>query len=470
MKRLALLLLAGCATMRGRADDAYAHGNYLEAADLYDKLVAANPRDAQVVAMRDRARAGELRDELMHVQAARIARLDAEATGLLALLLEQRDVWGGKTPDDIAPQLTMEVTLAGERVSGEIAASIAKAGPLAGEDAEAHHAHLLAHRDFDDTRTKLHATLTAAGRARCDQLVAIAATPYWSWLADRYCAHFGELHAVPVLPAQHTALVVEGAVAGESDDETSALRGALRAAFARSPFYAATGTGELHATVDGTLDVQASSRETTLTAEWTEQVSYTDYETQQESYQEPYDDTESYTEDVTDSDGNTHTEFKTRTVTKYRTAYRDVTVPVTKTRDEARSEDYPAVERSATYAAALHVHTDAPAIEARTTARTSEHGYDVDTTIAAANVAPHTAALHTQDQFATEQHARLAGELAAQLKAEYMREFCSAPTYTIEEAARCAYGGLDRLPKPARESLGQVFGAETPYLGQVLAN
>jgi len=473
MKRLVLVAtMMGCTTMRGRADTAYAHGDYIEAAALYDKLVAANPEDREVIARRDQARAAELKSELADVETARVAGLDAESTGKLALVLAQRDVWGGVTPADLQAAFDFEIRETGRRIADEVGAKLKAAGPLAGEDTASHYAHLLGRADFDEQRVAIHRSLAGAGQARCTQLGAVAATPYWSWLAGRYCAHFGVLRNAPQLPEQRTALAIDGTVAGETADETRELRGDIAAAFQKSPWYAATGTGEAHATSDGTVELHASSREVMLTATWTEQVSYTEDETQSESYQEPYDDTESYTEDVTDSDGNTHTEFKTRTVTKYRTAWRDVTVPVTKYRDEPRSEDYPAVQRLATYRSQLRLRIDAglPEIAASVDANADQSGYDVDATIPAGGIAPRRANLPTHEQFASAQHDRLAAQLLDLLNAEYSRRYCTAATYTIEEAARCAVAGFDLVPRHARESLGQVFGNETSYLGAVLTN
>jgi len=78
--------------------------------------------------------------------------------------------------------------------------------------------------------------------------------------------------------------------------------------------------------------------------------------------------------------------------------------------------------------------------------------------------------LPTREQFAAAQHGRLATQLLDLMKAEYSRRFCTAATYTIEEAARCAVAGMDQVPRHASESLGQVFGGETSYLGAVLTN
>ena len=147
-------------------------------------------------------------------------------------------------------------------------------------------------------------------------------------------------------------------------------------------------------------------------------------------------------------------------------------MPVTKYRDEERSQQYPAIQRLATYDSRLRLHLDAglPEITASVDATDHQSGYDVDVTIPVAGVTPSRAELPTHEQFAAEQHARLAAQLLDLMKAEYSRRFCTAPTYTIEEAARCAVAGIDQVPRQARAALGQVFGGETSYLGAVLTN
>ena len=90
-----------------------------------------------------------------------------------------------------------------------------------------------------------------------------------------------------------------------------------------------------------------------------------------------------------------HTEYKTRTVTKYRTQYKDVTRPVTKYRDVPRTQNYAAVERRATYSDKLRAHIDGglPRVDAAIQNATAQSGYDHDVSIAPAGVFPSRANL-----------------------------------------------------------------------------
>jgi hypothetical protein len=487
---ICVALLAGCTSLRDRADSAMQRGDYLQAATMYDQLATANPKDAAAIARRDQARASVLRVDLYQVQRAREAGQTADAIQKLGVLLEHRDGWGGAMPPVLGPALAFEVSSAGAHIGGEVSARTAADGALAGEATEAKYAGLLARRDFAPARETFRARLADAGAASCNRLTDTATSPYWTWLAAKYCEHFGVAHDLPPLPDHRTDLSVEGAVAGASASESARMRDELSAAFRKSAWFAPSAPTAAHATLDGKLAVDYASRQVTLTASWTESVPYTDYETSQESYQEPYDDTESYSEDVPTTEYRTetvpcgettctnsvpetvyHTEWKTRTVTKYRTAWRTVTNPVTRYRDESHAQDYQATERSASYASALRVRTDAglPALVASVDVSTSESGYDHDVTIAPAGVSPSRANLTSQDDFAAHEQSRLATRLVQILDDAYAARFCAAATFTLETAAECAYMGPSHLPANAHAALRAQLGGDEPYLSALLA-
>jgi hypothetical protein len=113
-----------------------------------------------------------------------------------------------------------------------------------------------------------------------------------------------------------------------------------------------------------------------------------------------------------------------RTVTKYRTATRDVTTPVTRYRDVPHSFTYEATEQTGTYSSALHARLDGGVPE-------------VVVTVA--------------------------------IDARYAELHCAKPHHTIEDAAACAYLDPKRTPPAARASLRTVFGDDEPFLASVLA-
>ena len=115
----------------------------------------------------------------------------------------------------------------------------------------------------------------------------------------------------------------------------------------------------------------------------------------------------------------------------------------------------------------MRIDAGLPEIAASVDASADQSGYDVDVTIAEAGIAPSRAHLPTHEQFATAQHDRLAAQLLDLLKAEYSRRYCTAETYTIEEAARCgvAPGSTWSLATRATRS-GRFSAARPPISGR----
>ena len=98
---MVMIALAGCTSMRGKADAAYAKGNYVDAAGMYDQL--GDP------AHRDQARMAELRAELWRVE---------NAGGDLDELLTNRDTWQLPSPAG----LDAVTAAAAERIRRTVAA------------------------------------------------------------------------------------------------------------------------------------------------------------------------------------------------------------------------------------------------------------------------------------------------------------------------------------------------------------
>jgi len=485
---LAAVLATGCTTLRDRADDAMSRGDYVAAAAMYDQVLAGSPNDQDALAKRARARDSALRVDLVAVQNLRAAGKTDAALDRLRVLLVRRDGWGGQMPAVLGPSLAIEITAASNWIGAEVGVKSDMDGPLAGEADEARYRELLSHRDFASARDAMAARLHEVGAAHCEALP--ATTPYAAWLAAKYCGHFSVARAVPALPDHRSALAVDGAIAGATAAESERARFALADAFKKSAWFAPSAPARAHATLDGHLAVSYSSQNVTLTAAWTESVPYTAYEESQESYEEPYEDTETYWEDVPSTEYKTetvpcgdttctntvpetvyHSEMKTRTVTKYRTQWRTVTNPVTRYRDEQRSQDYQATERDGSYTSELRARIDAglPALVASVDASTTERGFDHDVTIVAAGVSPSRANLTSQTDFAAHEHARLADELVARLDAAYASRFCSAPSFTVESAAECAYLGAAKAPAAAHAALRTALGGDEPYLASILS-
>jgi hypothetical protein len=293
-----------------------------------------------------------------------------------------------------------------------------------------------------------------------------------------YCRHFG-LEEPPLLARSNlkNRLVIDGGLGGITADETGRIKDTLAAAFAESVWFAPDAARPAHAMLTGRLNAVFDSRTVSRTANWTEQVPYTDYVTEQESYQEPYDDTETYYEQVPHTeyrDGNPETvyrsESRTRTVTKYRTAYRPVTKPVTRYRDVPRSFNYEAIERTGRYTSQLQLRLDRdePDVSAVISGNYFEHGFDHDVYNAQAGVSPERANLPTLGAFAAAEEQRLREALRIKLDARWADLYCSRSRFTPEEAATCAYLAPATIPSGAHAALQHAFGPDEALLQTVL--
>jgi hypothetical protein len=472
-----VVFVLGCQpTVRSRAEVAYATGDYVGAVALYDRVLAEKPGDGDAHVGRARARNAAFRSLLAAAHAARIAGISEVALDNLRRFLELRRDWRIAPPPQLAQALETELAAATEYVATSVGHAL-KTGPFAAEAALARHATTLDLAELGHRRAELAATIHTAGLASCAQLTGStsATMPYWTWLVDRACAHWGGPRlVVPVLPHQVSRLDVTGAIDGARGDQNAQLRESITAAFRASVWYAPSAPATVRASLTGTIAATLSSRPVRLTAEWTESVPYTDYETSQESYQEPYDDTEWYWEQVpyTNSDGTTsyRSEHKSRTVTKYRTAYRSVTNPVTKYRDESRTFEYEATHREGHYASAFRVDFDG-ALRDLVPSIASDFGttgIDHDVTHSPSGVTPRRANLMTFADFVAREQHRMRARVLAALGEHYRRVFCAAPTYTLDAAAACAFFDPKDVPRPVQAAVRAMLGPDEPHLMRAL--
>lgn len=488
---VALVLVASCATTRGKADDLYDEGRFLEAAEVYDQLARENPNDADVKVRRTRARNGAMRVQLAYVTKVRLGGHPDLAAQQLGKLYALRDGWAMNFEPAIAGLLDTEVAAVGTWLEALVANRVRTAGPLVGEAIAMTHVELFAHDELAKWRTSITQHIQSASRDVCGRLAPTTTTPYWAWIANRYCLHFG-IRAVEAmrLPNLRAGLAVTGTVQGAAAGESERMRIALGNAFKGSVWFSADGATPVRGKLDGAIAAEFDSRSVTKTADYTEQIPYTDYETVQESYQEPYDDTEYYTEQVPHTEYRSESyscgestctrsvpetvyssESRTRTVTKYRTAYRPVTRPVTRYRTENRTYTYAGVEHYGRYQSNLRVilDRDLDGLVAQVDQNTTETGFETDASFPQANVYPQSANLTSAEGFVANEEGRLVAELRARLDALYAARYCRAAQFSLEEASRCAYLGLDAAPPKAHEMLQEQFGEDVKLLPTLLA-
>jgi hypothetical protein len=487
----ALILAVGCApSVKSQADTAFSQKKYLEAAELYDQVLRKDRNDTRAQNRRTQARIEVMRELLAATARMRSAGQDDAAMGTLAEMLARRTGWGMKVDGDLQRALTVEVVAAGSAIATAVTKTAGSAGPLSAEVMAQHYAPMLAHPEFANWRTEIADSVTSTGRSACSDLTEKAKTPYLSWVVSSYCKHWG-INDVTIVTRTNlrSRVNIDGSLAGISPDESGRIRDSLATAFQASVWFLADAPRTTHATLGGRIGVDFNARTVSRTANWTEQVPYTDYVTEQESYQEPYDDTETYYEQVPHTEYHTvsvpcgsstcsesrpetvyRSESRQRTVTKYRTAYRPVTKPVTRYREVPRSFNYEAVERSGKYTSMLRVRfdRDQPDVTAEITGNFFEHGFDHDVYNGAAGVSPERANLPSLSDFTVREETRLHDELRGKLDARYAELYCSAAQYKLEEAAACTYLAPANVPAGVHAALRTAFGPDEVLLPTVL--
>lgn len=450
---LALALLPACASLQQQADRAFAAGDYEAADALYGRLAEPSQQDA--------ARTAELR--VMFAQAEIMTDLVAHANQL-ASVLAQRTSWQLALDPAFAVDVRLEVDSTASRVQADIASRLD--APMIAEQLASHFGWLLVQPELSATAARIHEQVLAAGQARCAALP--ADSPFASLLAERYCAHFGVARAGKPLPGAAGSLAVTGAIAGETAPQTQRLARLLDSALRASPWFVAGGPA-LSAHVDGTLAAALDAHPVERTTSWTEQEYYTDYENQWEQYDETYTDTETYSEIAPDTIGTgSHVELKTRTVEKTRPSFHWVQEPVRKVRDVQHELTYDAIARHGRYAAQLAVRIDGLDLATSTSAAFDRAGDDTDENAPDAGVTLTRANLPTQDDFASEEHDALANRLRVALTTAYRDRYCSATTFTAENATACIHADPAAAPPAAHAALARELGAEESLVAPLL--
>lgn len=277
----------------------------------------------------------------------------------------------------------------------------------------------------------IRAAITAAGQARCAALP--ATTPYASWIAARYCAHFGVARAAQPLPGLYGSLAITNAIAGETPAQRDSTSRALDAAL-RDSIWFAPDAPVLDANVTGELDAAFDAHAVTRTATWSETVQV---------------------------DG---------TVKAWHADAGWVDEPITMYEPQRRSLDYAAVERHGTYSGELHVDLEPLGVGASEASSLTRQGDDTDVSDPDAGVAPTRARLPTADDYAASEGAALADHTRTALARAYREQRCNRDAYTLEQAATCAYGDAGAAPPEVHAALRETFGAEEPLLAPLLTH
>jgi hypothetical protein len=478
------VLIIGCVPKDRGASDAYKRRQYDRSAEIYQQLLLEKPGDADLIALRDRARSKHYERYLTAMK--RVEKAPEQLVPLMSTLLSQRDRWTPGQKSLGAPQLDAFLSALQNGIDQWIEADLRRELTarrlLTAASRVEHYQAALPFADFRERWTVLHGEVRRAAESKCREAMPAEPerSPYLTSLLASYCTAL----RAPIPPVIDLGLAaglqVKISVEGANAAQVAAAQNALAMSFLEGAWYDPASKRQLAGAITGASTLGFTARQERLSAPWSRRESYLANET----YQQPYTTYEHYTERVsrtvyrtqsyscgtyksprtcTRSSPSTeyHTEHRSRPVTKHRTATR----LVTRHRDVQETHHYRAIRRDGAYDARWQVAVDfndlpgGPSLSFAVSASIRQHGYDHDESFVLAKVAPSRANLMTAPQWFDYVAQRLADQLHEQLELRWRSSFCQLPSYTLETAARCTRGAA--APAAARFALSQLFGGDT---------
>ncbi len=484
---LVLCFGTGCATLRGRADDALERGDYRQAAALYTQLHARDPRDAKVKGLLTRAERGLIDQLLDRAERARESSSQDEALGASLEAVQTKDqLHEGSVDAPRAARITATVDWARSTLRASIEGETSRGRALVARARRVGAAPWLNRPELADLGPELDAKIAKAGVSTCTRATQKAAEqPFALELVAAYCKQVGgPMPAWMPRPLLVGGVDISGGIIGTPPNEQVELERVLREAMERSVWFTATTNGRATALVQGKVSAVFSKEPAELTRSWTERVPYEATETYQEAVEVPYVVTETYTESVpytayeerfepcrpprsgTCTVSRPVTRYRdeprTREVRRTRTEYREQTRQVTRYRDEPRIFRYPAVKHEGRYQATFFVRVDVGSgvrpIEARASAEDARSAYEHDAEFAPAGVHPERATLPSAMWWRQQQRERVRDELVRSLEEGWRSSFCHEGVGSIEDAARCARARPNPVPQAVRRKVEDLFG------------
>ncbi|MCY1031702.1 hypothetical protein OV207_09580 [Corallococcus sp. BB11-1] len=463
-----LLLLAStvtaCSTLRGKANDLAEKGRFIEAAELYVKVVEDSPNDTSLRASLDDLRWRGLSQLLTGSRQARLEGRDEDAERNLEQFLAYKVKWNSKLDGGMESSLLEEMAGTHQHLRQLIVEQAKRGNALTAESHLNRKRALLAHAEMAPIRRDMENAVQQGGEAACARLKQTPSdgTAHWAELVSRYCRHYRQdAPRAPMFPEALGVPMFQVSVDGISNDVVKYLLARMAGAFESSPWYSDASSRRVPLTLEGRLRVDNSSQPVSLTATWTEQVPYTAHEDRTATAEVPYSVEEAYEDKGV---------MKKRLVTQKKTVEYKTTVEVTKYRDVSRAFEYRALRREVEYhfavvAQAVLQDQHAPlAVKAERSLTAS--GYEHNITFTPGGVTPQKFAAPNKEGW-------LDGELQGYeqtffktLLARWQDAFCSAPALTREEAARCARGGAE-LPGHARQALVDTLGDDAGQVHQL---
>ncbi|RKH06453.1 hypothetical protein D7V97_22525 [Corallococcus sp. CA053C] len=456
--------VTACSSLRGKANDLAEKGRFVEAAELYVKVVEDSPNDPELRSSLDDLRWRGLSQLLTQARQARVEGRDEDAELNLEQFLTYRKKWSSKLDGGMESSLLEEMGGTHRHLRQLISEQAKRGNALTAEAHLNRKRALLAYAEMAPIRRDVEEAVQQGGAATCDRLKQEPSngTAHWAELVARYCRHYHQdAPKAALFPEALGVPVWQVSVDGISNDVVKYLMSRLSGAFESSPWYAEASPRRPPLTIEGSFSEERTSQPVSLSAPWTEQVPYTAHEDRTATAEVPYTVEESYVDKG---------EMKKRLVTQKKTVEYTTTVEVTKYREVQRSFEYRALRRGVEYhfavvAQAVLQEQHAP-LAVKAERSLSASGYEHNITFDPGHVRPEKFSQPSKEGFLDGELRGYEQTFSQTLLARWQDSFCKAPALTREEAARCARGGVE-LPVPARQALADTLGEDAGQVHQL---
>ena len=434
---IALLSIAaatGCVSVG--AQGAFDQGDYLTSAELADQSLHANPADADMLSLRQRARDRFVNEELTRIRAFRAGGHHEAELAEWERLLKQVDGWGGHGA--LSPEwqaaLSAEASISSETMVRLVDVDLGAGRPLAAEALLGQFKPLLAHSEFGQARATAGGKIRGKGQEICARLQTTAAadTPSWGLIVTRYCGHFGSTGFMPAPGAPAPSMELAGTVKGMSNEQVAKLRARVaewvQASLWNDPSAGEAGRGTIGGTIGGV--VESSFRRATVTLHV------------------PYEDT--ITTSVVGTVGR-------------QTAFGYGSTKVT------REYAYEAEEVRGDFGMNVSVHLELPArasVTLKLKRAEGVKGYEHDVSFEPAGISPRHDRVSTTEEWVDAQLDGFATRVTWALNRKFLKTYCARPQYTVEEAAHCFMVG--QKPPAAMAVLTGALGDKVESALEIL--
>ncbi len=333
------LLLSACASTTDLANELYEAGDYDSAIRMYNKALKQDPENNEAKIGLFKTRKRWINAQLINVRKARLSQNFESAITLMQGIFTNQSQWD-MSPDAAAfSTQRQEAEILSEYISRKIKQKI-NAHPIAANRMIKQHQRFYESPGRSLDLKKISQATYDSGVAQCKKLKDSAQGnfPFFTMFTNQYCNYWGVTSGhrdIAALTANaafaFSSVSIKGNIDGIDSRSQALISSNVQKALEASPWFNPQSNRKIVAQLSGRFDQRHERRPTVIHEDYTVDIPYTAYESREESYQEPYNSLETVVDPKTG-------ETSQKNVTRYRTQYRTVQAPVTKYRQEGRTQ------------------------------------------------------------------------------------------------------------------------------------